>query len=118
MTMTRDEAAAVLGMKTEELRDVEDSPAGVLLTTIDGCRFILVPEDQPDAAGNSGLMLLVRPNDTGDWPMPVFAQPGVQGDEAEADDGQTIVVGEPAAEPAPPADPEPAKGKGIRSKAD
>jgi len=103
MTLTREDAAAILGIKTDELRDVEDSPAGALLTTTDGCRFIVVPEDQPDANGNTGLMLLVAPNETGDWPMAIYAQPG-----AEATDSG----------PAAPAEPEPAKGKGIRSKAE
>lgn len=117
MTMTRDEAAAVLGIKTDELRDVEDSPAGALLTTTDGCRYIVVPEDQPDAAGNSGLMLLVRPNATGDWPMPVFAQPGVEDTDLDTDVDNSGTEPEPAPA-APAADPEPAKGKGIRSKGD
>lgn len=119
--MNRDEAAAALNIKAKEVADVEDSPAGPVITTTDGVRYVIVPEDQPDANGKTGLMFLAAPNLTGDWPMPIYAQPGAVDTEPEpeAHDGHTIVVGEPTTEPtASPAEPEPTKGKGIRSKAD
>ena len=128
--MTRDEAAAALNIKAKEVADVEDSPAGPVITTTDGVRYIVVPEDQPDANGKTGLMFLAAPNLTGDWPMAIYAQPGAVDtdpvtdvDNSGVDSADAQVTTSPAEDTAAAiaalaAVAEPAKGKGIRSKAD
>ena len=139
--MTRDEAAAALNIKAKEVADVEDSPAGPVITTTDGVRYVIVPEDQPDANGKTGLMFLAAPNLTGDWPMPIYSQPGAvdtdpdNGVDNSGADSENAQASDPGAVDTDPvaaaleavavaaaaavaADPEPSKGKGIRSKAD
>lgn len=85
--MNKSEAAAALNIRPAEVADVEDSPGGPVITTTDGVRYIVVPDDQPDAAGLSGVMLLAAPNDTGSWPMAVYSQPGA-GEDTEEDTGE------------------------------
>ncbi len=120
--MNRTEAAAALSLRENEIADVEASPAGPVITTTDGVRYIIVAEDTPDADGDHGVMFLAAPNETGgSWPLKVYAQPGAVDTEVD-----TAPDGDAAAEPVGPADeqvsePEPvdtevdtapAKGKG------
>lgn len=120
--MNRTEAAAALSLRETEIADVEASPAGPVITTSDGVRYVIVAEDTPDADGDHGLMFLAAPNETGgSWPLKVYAQPGAVDTEVD-----TAPDGDAPAEPVEPADeqvsdPEPvdtevdtapAKGKG------
>jgi hypothetical protein len=79
------DAAARLGVPVSEVTKVEDSPAGPIITTFDGVRYVDVPSSTPDAAGRSGLMLLVAPTKTYGGSLPVYAQPGAE-DELASDD--------------------------------
>ena len=56
-------AAAVLGVPTSEVARVDDSPAGDVVVTTDGCAYIVVPDDRPDGAGQTGLMFLSAPHE-------------------------------------------------------
>lgn len=119
--MNRTEAAAALGLRENEIADVEDSPAGPVIETTDGVRYVIVPEDQPDADGDHGIMFLAAPNETGgSWPIKVYAQPGAvdtEVDTATDDDAQADEAGtEAQASDTEPVDTEvdtaPAKSKG------
>lgn len=111
-------AAEALGVPAREIADVLESPAGLVVHTTDGVGYIIVPDDQPDADGKTGLMLLAKPTESWSGSFPVFANEPTpttdpadpapanpaassEGDQAPADPagGQ-----EPAA---PPADPVP-----------
>lgn len=69
------EAAELLGMKPDEITGVEDSPAGTVFTTRDDTSMILVPDDKPDAAGQTGLMFAVAPTENYSGIFPVYAGP-------------------------------------------
>lgn len=84
------DAAARLGVPVNEVTKVEDSPAGLIITTFDGVRYVDVPESTPDAAGLSGLMLLVAPTKTYGGSLPVYSQPGA---EADVDDATAPAAG-------------------------
>lgn len=81
--MNRDEAAKRLGVPVNEVIETADSPAGTIITTFDGVRYIDVAEDNPDAEGNSGLMMLTAPTSSYGGAFPVFAQPGADPKPAE-----------------------------------
>lgn len=119
--MNRTEAAAALGLRENEIADVEDSPAGPVIETTDGVRYVIVPEDQPDADGDHGIMFLAAPNETGgSWPIKVYAQPGAVDTEVDTEtdgDAQADEAGtEAQASDTEPVDTEvdtaPAKSKG------
>ncbi len=120
--MNRTEAAAALSLRENEIADVEASPAGPVITTTDGVRYIIVAEDTPDADGDHGIMFLAAPNETGgSWPIKVYAQPGAVDTEvdtatdgdAPADDAEALDAGVSDTEPVDTeVDPAPAKGKG------
>jgi hypothetical protein len=57
----------MLGMPPSELGDPMDSPGGLVIESLaDGLRYIVVPEDNPDADGKTGLMFLGAPQLEGD----------------------------------------------------
>lgn len=72
--LSRDAAAALLGCPVREVVNVEDSPAGTIITTFDGSRLVSVPEDTPDAEGQTGLMFLTCPVGYR-GAFPIYAQP-------------------------------------------
>jgi len=77
MTLTLAEASAIAGMK-EEIVGVDVAPAGDVIHVKDGTVLVLVPEDEPDAEGKTGLMFLVAPlNEKGKYlgTFPVYSQP-------------------------------------------
>lgn len=84
--MNHIEAAARLGLPVSEIRDVNDSPAGDIVVTTDGVAYIVVPEDNPDSEGKTGLMYLSAPHDRYGDTFPVYAAP-VDDDEVERDSG-------------------------------
>ena len=55
--------------------DVTDSPAGTVITTFDGVAYLVVPDDQPDADGQRGLMFLAAPHENYGGTFPVYAGP-------------------------------------------
>jgi hypothetical protein len=72
------------GGKRNEILEVNDSPAGTVVRTVDGQTYIIVPEDRPDAEGKTGVMWLHAPPrviggqlEPYKGTFPVFAQPGV-----------------------------------------
>lgn len=69
----RTELARRMGIKADEIEDVSDGPAGLVIATRDGATYIDVPEDNPDAEGKTGLMFLSAPSETFDGSFPVFA---------------------------------------------
>ena len=75
------DAARRLGIPPSEVADVETSPAGTIITTTDGARYIDVPTSSPDGEGKTGLMFLVAPTESYGGSFPVFAL---------ADDGETV----------------------------
>ena len=75
------DAAALLGVPVSEVRSVESSPAGDVVVTTDGVAYLVVPADQPDGAGRSGLMYLSAPHERYGDSFPVYTAPGAD-DEA------------------------------------
>lgn len=49
-------AADRLGVPVREVKSIQDSDIGLLITTIDGATVVDVPADKPDAEGKTGLM--------------------------------------------------------------
>lgn len=83
--MNLTEAAKRLGVPVDEVKEVADSPAGTLITTFDGVRYVDVPEDHPDDDGAYGIMLLSAPTPAYGGAFPVYAQPGTTPIVAEPD---------------------------------
>lgn len=99
--MNKADAAALLSLEENEVHDVLDSPAGVLIKTTDGQTYIVVPEDNPDADGKVGVMFLSAPSPKYGGTFPVFAQPGAEDDIrtiADAKDFQDLAEEEVAGE--------------------
>jgi hypothetical protein len=97
--LTKSAAALLLGVPAREVDTIADSPAGVVITTIDGTAMLHVADDNPDAEGKTGLMLLAAPtenpvatiNGVTTWNgFPVFAS-------YELDDDLTVVEGDESA---------------------
>ena len=63
-------AAARLGVPADEVIAVDDTPAGVRITTADGMSYIDLAV--PDAAGNTGLVFAAAPFDGYQGSFPVF----------------------------------------------
>lgn len=74
MALTIADGARLLKVPEDEVALVEDSPAGTIVTTTDGARY--VHADEPDADGKTGLMFLVAPSPNYHGPFPVYTQPG------------------------------------------
>lgn len=58
--MNKSESATLLGVIEEEIKYVKNGPSGAMVITTDDVVWAIVPEDQPDADGKSGVMLLER----------------------------------------------------------
>lgn len=88
-------AAKALSLEESEISDVVDSDAGPLITTTDGQTYIVVPEDQPDADGKTGVMFAKAPHEKYGGTFPVYAQPGAdeEAEEAGAPDGDAVPTG-------------------------
>lgn len=56
-------AARMLGCKPDEVVEVTHSDRGVVIDTGAGGRYIVVPDDQPDGEGKTGVMMLLDPAD-------------------------------------------------------
>lgn len=84
--MNHIEAAARLGLPVTEIRDVNDSPAGDIVVTTDGVAYIVVPDDNPDSEGKTGVMYLAAPHERYADVFPVYAAPS-DDDEVERDGG-------------------------------
>ena len=97
MTYTQAEAAALLGMKPSEVVDVVEVDEGAAVLLFDGTEVLVVPEDRPDAAGQSGVMLRVSPGAMSR--LPVYVPFPTEDDGAPAGDADD----EDAREPAKPA---------------
>lgn len=85
--MNKSDVARLLGMGEHELGDPEDTPGGVVVDSlIDKNRYIIVPEDRPDAEGKTGVMFLAAPAVALGYNggFPVFANFGGDAGEAEA----------------------------------
>lgn len=80
-----EQASKLLGVPEREIANVEDSPAGTIITQTDGSRLIDVTV--PDAEGKTGLMFLVAPTDPYRGSFPVYAWP------AEDDGEETTATG-------------------------
>jgi hypothetical protein len=74
--MNETTAARLLGVPRSEISEVTDAPAGDVIVTEDAARYVVVPDDQPDARGKTGLMYLVAPTTGYTGSFPVYAQPG------------------------------------------
>lgn len=99
-------AAKILSMRPADIVEADEAPAGFVMTTRDGVRMVDVPEDQPDAEGKTGLMLLVKPNPKRTYAFPVYAQPVDADDETEP---------ESETEPQVPAPPRAGRGSGVKA---
>lgn len=91
--MNNTDAARALSVNTAEIGSVEDSPAGVIVTTTDGVRYVIVPDDSPDAEGKTGLMFLAAPHENYGGSFPIYAQPQVDDvldDDGNPDDGANV----------------------------
>lgn len=97
--MQKSEAAALLSLEEDEVVDCDDTPAGPVIRTKDGNAYIVVPKDQPDAAGQHGVMYLVPPSPTYSGNFPVFRQPGLEGlTKSNLDDAEDEVLEDLGAE--------------------
>ena len=68
------EAARVLGLKADEVAGVEETPVGPVITVAgSGARYVVVPDDQPDAEGKTGLMFAEKPDPKRVYTFPVYA---------------------------------------------
>lgn len=74
--MNKPEAARLLSLQEDEVHDVADSPAGVIVKTGDGVDYVIVEPDNPDAEGRHGVMFLAAPTANYGGTFPVYAQPG------------------------------------------
>lgn len=74
---TKADGARALSIEENEVEAVADSPAGLIVVTTDGVRYIVVDEDNPDAAGRCGVMFLVPPKLPYHGTFPVYSQPGI-----------------------------------------
>lgn len=70
------EAAQMLGMKDSEIVSVAEADEGLIIVTSDRVELVLVPPDQPDAAGKVGLMFLVKPRGDMVTDFPVYTHEG------------------------------------------
>jgi hypothetical protein len=70
------DTARDLGLPAREVVDVDDTPAGRVVTVASGVQYVIVPDDQPDADGKTGVMYLAAPTDRYAGSFPVYAQPG------------------------------------------
>lgn len=89
------EVARALGVKPDEIVDVTDSPAGLLITTAPATTYIEVPADRPDADGKTGLMFLAAPTERYRGTFPVYAQPGAAEAPAVVEDDACPTGGTP-----------------------
>lgn len=69
------DGARALSIQPDEVAKVEDAPGGLVVTTADGARYIVVPPDRTDADGKTGVMFLVPPTDPYHGIFPVYSQP-------------------------------------------
>lgn len=67
-------AAELLGVPEREILGVDDSPAGPVIRT-SGVAYVVVPDDQPDGAGKTGLMYLAAPVERYTDSFPVYTAP-------------------------------------------
>lgn len=83
--MNKSEAAARLGIPEREVLEVTDSKVGTLVQTFDGNTYIVLPDDSPDAKGNTGVLFFVAPHPKYDEAngIPVYARHGVAVPDAE-----------------------------------
>lgn len=120
MTTTTAQAARTLSLREAQVTDVEDSDEGVLIRTTDGVVYIVVDPDRPDGAGRSGVMLLAKPKESGDYAIPVFT-PHPAPAEVEADDIETALTeleaASESAQAVPAVEAPPRSGKGSGEKA-
>jgi hypothetical protein len=114
-------AAKALGMAESEIESVEQTEHGVVVHQTDGSSYIDIPEDQPDAKGQTGLAYFVAPCKGYAGIFPVFAPPVDSDGITEADENSSAVpakpepsgAGDEAGGATPPADsgsPVPVKG--------
>lgn len=93
--MDKTEVLVRMGVAPAEVLDVEDSPAGPIVTTHDRQRYILIDEASPDADGKHGVMYLVAPHERYVGTFPVYAQPGAVPTDPEAPSEETEETEEP-----------------------
>lgn len=69
-------AAAQLGVKPREVQRVKRTAAGLVITTTDGVRYVIVPEHRPDRRGRHGVMFLEAPDkEPAGWALPTYEPP-------------------------------------------
>ena len=98
--MRNQEAARVLGLKETEVAGVEETPIGPVVTVVSGVRYVIVPDDQPDGDGKTGVMLAEKPDPTRRYDFPVYVphppdpvEPSEDGDTDELPDAAGPDVG-------------------------
>lgn len=74
---TKADGARALSIEENEVATVADSPAGLIVITTDGVHYVVVDEDNPDAAGRHGVMFLVPPKLPYHGTFPVYSQPEI-----------------------------------------
>lgn len=77
------QAATFLGVKATEVDDVLESPAGPVIVMATGVTYVVVPDDQPDGDGKTGLMYLAKPNPDRHYDMGVYTPLAEQEPEAD-----------------------------------
>ncbi len=88
--LTIDQAAALLLTSPAEVASVADGPHGPAVTTTDGCVYWIVPDDDPDAHGKTGIMFAPGGAYRGSFPVysrTVLEIIALEADEELADDG-------------------------------
>jgi hypothetical protein len=118
MTITKEEAAVKLGCPHHEVSGTVDTATGDVIAMADGSSYILVPEDNPDAGGKTGLMYHRLPHEDYSGTFPVYE---LTAEEAAAIRAESAEVEPEEAttelEEADPAEAETASPVPVRAKA-
>lgn len=104
-------AAKVLGLTPREIAEADDAPAGFVITTTDGVRYVDVPADTPDAEGKAGLMFLVPPRADRNYSFPVYTHPEPD-DEPDVEDSGDDTVSPGTSQTAVESPPRRGRGSG------
>ena len=91
-------AARLLSMRPQDIKSADEAPAGFVMTTFDGVTMVDVPEDRPDGAGKTGLMLLVKPNPEREYTFPVYTPHPESEDEPDDEPQDVEELGQDLAE--------------------
>lgn len=83
--LTIDDAVALTQALPTEIAHLGEDEVGPLITMTSGATYVVVPADQPDAEGKTGVMLRWAPNPKSSYICGVYAPPVTDDPEVEAE---------------------------------